>query len=99
MESLRTMFGSDIPMPKKVIVTNWNVDEYSHFGCLLVQYKVGMGKHDRTNFAQPVGTNQAFFAGEATHRRFFATTAGTFMTGRFAERKVLKSFKEETSTS
>ena len=95
MESLRTMFGNDIPLPKQVIVTKWNVDD-----CSLGAYSfnmVGMGKHDRAKLAKPVGKNQVFFAGEATHRRYFATTAGAFMAGRKAARIILKSFKEEAS--
>eukprot|EP00526_Cylindrotheca_closterium_P023590 CAMPEP_0113609140 /NCGR_PEP_ID=MMETSP0017_2-20120614/4322_1 /TAXON_ID=2856 /ORGANISM="Cylindrotheca closterium" /LENGTH=157 /DNA_ID=CAMNT_0000517917 /DNA_START=281 /DNA_END=751 /DNA_ORIENTATION=- /assembly_acc=CAM_ASM_000147 len=78
MESLRSMFGNEIPMPKKVVVTKWNVDEYT-MGAYSFN-KVKMGKLDRYFLSQPIGKDQLFFAGEATHRRYFATTAGAFMT-------------------
>ena len=97
MESLRSMFGDAVPMPKKVLVTNWNVDEYT-MGAYSFN-KVDMGKLDRYFLTQPVGKDQLFFAGEATHRRYFATTAGAFMTGRTAARKVLKALKLEAPAS
>ncbi|KAL3928040.1 MAG: hypothetical protein SGBAC_012821 [Bacillariaceae sp.] len=93
MESLRCMFGSDIRQPKKVIVTKWNVDKYT-MGAYSFN-KVKMGKLDRYFLSQPIGKDQLFFAGEATHRKYFATTAGAFMTGRTAARNVLKSLNQE----
>ncbi|CAJ1932458.1 unnamed protein product [Cylindrotheca closterium] len=96
MESLRSMFGDEIPMPKKVVVTKWNVDEYT-MGAYSFN-KVKMGKLDRYFLSQPIGKDQVFFAGEATHERYFATTAGAFMTGRTAARKVLKSLKQQVET-
>lgn len=96
MESLRSMFGDAVPMPKKVLVTKWNVDEHTMGAYSFNQVK--MGKLDRYFLAQPIGKDQLFFAGEATHRRYFATTAGAFMTGRTAARKVLKSLKQEIPT-
>lgn len=92
MESLRSMFGPEIPLPEKVVVTQWNVDEYTMGAYSFNQ--VGMGRHDRHLLAQPIGHNQIFIAGEATHSRFFATTTGAFLTGRAAARKAIKALKK-----
>jgi monoamine oxidase len=93
MESLRSMFGDDIPMPQKVVVTQWNVDEYT--GGAYSFNQVGMGRHDRHLLAQPIGRNQIFIAGEATHSRYFATTTGAFLTGRAAARKAIQALQKD----
>jgi len=93
MESLRSMFGNDISNPETVVVTNWNVDEYS-MGTYSYN-KVGMKEQDRQVLASPIAGNRIFIAGEATHNRYFATTTGAFLTGRAAAKTVVKTLKKE----
>eukprot|EP00980_Cylindrotheca_fusiformis_P012812 scaffold3151_cov110-Cylindrotheca_fusiformis.AAC.10 len=93
MKSLRSMFGDTIPMPEKVVVTMWNADEYTMGAYSFNQ--VGMGEHDRQLLAQPIGRNQVFIAGEAAHRRYFATTTGAFLTGRAAARKAIAALQAD----
>jgi hypothetical protein len=88
MESLRNCFGQEVPMPEKCIVSQWNSDEYIQGAYSFNQ--VGMGRWDRHLLAQPIGRDQIFISGEATHEDYFATTTGAFLAGRAAARKVLR---------
>lgn len=93
MESLRSMFGEATPRPERVVVTKWNVDKYT-MGAYSFN-KVGMKKHDREVLASPIGSGKRiFFAGEATHTKYFATTTGAFLTGRTAAKQVVKTLKK-----
>jgi monoamine oxidase len=92
MESLHSMFGTEIPRPEKVVVTQWNVDEYT-MGAYSFN-KVGMKQHDREVLASPIGEKRLFFSGEATHSKYFATTTGAFLTGRAAAKNAIKTLKK-----
>ena len=63
MESLRKMFGSDIPQPAAVAYPRWLSDPWSRGG---YSYPgVGSATEDRRTHARPLG-DRVFFAGEAT---------------------------------
>jgi len=63
MESLRKMFGSDIPEPAAVAYPRWLSDPWSRGG---YSYPgVGSAIEDRRTHARPLG-DRVFFAGEAT---------------------------------
>eukprot|EP00980_Cylindrotheca_fusiformis_P012814 scaffold3151_cov110-Cylindrotheca_fusiformis.AAC.12 len=93
MESLCSMFGESTPRPEKVVVTHWSVDEYT-MGAYSFN-KVGMKQHDREVLASSIGGKRIYFAGEATHNKYFATTTGAFMTGRNAAKSAVKSMKKK----
>lgn len=94
VESLQSMFGKDnVPIPEKVIVTNWNADPYIK-GAYSFN-KVGMSPSDRDALAKPIGNNQLYIAGEASHSQYFATTTGAYLSGETAAKKVIKSLKRK----
>ena len=63
MESLRKMFGADIPQPAAVAYPRWLSDPWSRGG---YSYPgVGSATEDRRTHARPLG-DRVFFAGEAT---------------------------------
>ncbi len=63
MDSLRKMFGQDIPEPEAVAYPRWLSDPWSRGG---YSYPgVGSAAEDRQTHARPLG-DRVFFAGEAT---------------------------------
>lgn len=63
MDSLRKMFGRDIPRPEAVAYPRWLSDPWSRGG---YSYPgVGSAARDRRTHARPLG-DRVFFAGEAT---------------------------------
>ena len=77
MESLRNCSGNDIPRPEKVIVTNWNVDEHIRGACSFNQ--AGMKRWDRHLLPQPIGKDQLYISGEATHEDFLELLMERFL--------------------
>lgn len=78
MARLRGIFGDDIPAPIDYQITRWTQDPFSFGG---YSYNpVGCHPNMRDHLAAPLN-NQLFFAGEATHRQFFATVHGAFLSG------------------
>ena len=75
---LRTIFGNAIPAPVASKVTRWGSDPFS-----LGAYSynaTGSTPAMRDTLAQPIG-GRIFFAGEATHRTYFATVHGAYLSG------------------
>lgn len=89
MTSLRNMFGSNIPMPEKVIVTNWNADDFTRGS--YSYNKVNMKPKHRKNLASPIKQGKLIFAGEATDHRYFQTVHGAYFSGKDAANKVIGS--------
>jgi len=92
MVQLRNMFGNSTVLPGKVIVTKWNTDNFTK-GAYSFN-AVGMKKNDRKILAKPV-KKKLYFAGEATHHKYFQTTNGAYLTGKSAAQKVLDARKED----
>lgn len=86
MEPLRNIFGNNIPLPQKVVVTKWNSDEFTQGSYSF--NKVGMGRDDRKILARPIRRKRLFLSGEATHHTYFQTTHGAYLAGRAAANKV-----------
>lgn len=86
MATLRLLFGSDVPEPVAYARTGWGTDPFS-LGSYSY-YKVGSRAGDRALLAQGVN-GRLFFAGEATHPRYFGTVHGAYETGVRAARDVL----------
>ena len=74
MISLRNMFGSAIPDPECVIVTKWGSDQFT-FGSYSFN-KIGMGRKTRKLLCKKIRKTRLYFAGEACHKTYFATTHG-----------------------
>ncbi|TAF48996.1 MAG: amine oxidase, partial [Oscillatoriales cyanobacterium] len=86
METLKTIFGDEIPQPIEAQITRWASDPFS-----LGSYSynaMGSTPKMRQALAAPVG-QALFFAGEASHRKFFATAHGAYLSGLRAARQIL----------
>lgn len=78
MEDVRQLLGNDVPDPDNFLMTRWSQDEYA-----LGAYSylpVGAQGSDYDILAQTLG-DTVYFAGEATHRDFPATTHGAWLSG------------------
>ena len=86
LETLRLMFGPDIPDPVNYVRSGWEADPFSRGSYSFSQ--LGMTAEDRSALAAPV-EDRLFFAGEATHPHYWATVHGAYETGVRAAREVL----------
>lgn len=87
MDSLNKYFTHPIPLPEHFFVTRWLGDpwsrgSYSYLG-------VGATSFDRDHLAEPI-ENKIYFAGEATHRQFPATTHGAYLSGRHVAEEIVR---------
>ena len=78
MDTLRTMFGEDIPKPIDYQITRWAADPFS-FGSYSFN-AVGSNPQMREDLAAPLH-KQLFFAGEATEQHYFGTAHGAYLSG------------------
>ncbi|MEL7233420.1 MAG: FAD-dependent oxidoreductase [Chloroflexota bacterium] len=84
MAVLRTMFGEQIPLPEKHLITRWKQDQFAYGSYSFIP--VGATLDHRDALADPAGST-LFFAGEATHARYASTVHGAYLSGiREAER-------------
>lgn len=84
MQTLRTIYGNDIPEPKRMVVTRWSQNPYS-YGAYSYP-TVGMNEDDFDQMGEPVA-NRLLFAGEHTITQYRGTVHGAYLTGiREAER-------------
>ncbi len=87
METLRTMFGEQIPEPLGYQITRWASDPFS-----LGSYSFNaVGSHPkmRQRLAKPI-KNRLFFAGEATEQDYFGTAHGAYLSGIRAAQEIMK---------
>ena len=78
MQTLRLMFGGDIPEPDGMLITRWGKDPFS-FGAYSHIPPFASGD-DYDALAAPVG-DVLFFAGEATSREYPSTVHGAYLSG------------------
>lgn len=78
MQTLRVMFGDDIPEPEGVLITRWGQDPFS-FGAYSHIPPFATGE-DYDTLAEPVD-GVLFFAGEATSREYPSTVHGAYLSG------------------
>jgi monoamine oxidase len=78
MAVLRGMFGSALPEPAVSLITAWNLDPFS--GGAFTHLPVGATRDHLDALAEPID-DRAFFAGEATSRRYFASLNGAWESG------------------
>ncbi len=87
MQTLRTIYGANIPEPLDYQITRWASDPFA-FGSYSFN-SLGSTPKMRDTLAAPLN-KQIFFAGEATHRNYFGTTHGAYLSGVRAAEEVLK---------
>jgi len=88
MQTLRTIFGSNVPDLIDFQITRWASDPFS-----LGSYSfnaIGSNPKMRDELAKPVN-GRVYFAGEATNREYFATVHGAYLSGIRAAKEVLRS--------
>jgi len=77
MDVLRDIFGDDVPMPRSIERTEWDLDPYSRGSYSFVA--VGSTPDDIDELAKPAG--RVYFAGEATNRHHWAGAHGAYASG------------------
>lgn len=87
MATLRTIFGKHIPEPIDYQLTRWAQDPFA-FGSYSFN-AVGSTPQMRKELAAPVD-DRLFFAGEATHRGYFGTAHGAYLSGLRAAQEMLE---------
>ncbi len=86
MFGLRKVFGHTIPEPSQYLITRWGRNPFSYGSYSYIP--IGATGTECDVLAEPIG-NRLFFAGEATHREYPATTHGAYLSGiREAERVI-----------
>ncbi len=83
--ALRRIYGGAVTDPLAWQIPRWSRDRFARGSYSF--NAVGSTPAMRTDLSTPVG--RVFFAGEATHRRFFATAHGAYLSGRRAAAEVL----------
>lgn len=78
MQTLRVMFGDDIPEPDGVLITRWGKDPFALGAYSHVPPFASGEDHDA--LAEPVD-DVLFFAGEATSRDYPSTVHGAYLSG------------------
>ncbi len=87
MQTLRTIYGVSIPAPIDYQITRWASDPFS-----LGSYSynpIGAVPKIRQQLAAPLGKS-VFFAGEASHKDYFGTAHGAYLSGLRAAQEILK---------
>lgn len=86
MHCLRRMFGDELPDPSAYFITRWGQDP---FACGAYSFlKPGARSKQRRALARPL-SGTLYFAGEATDRRYPATTQGAYRSGLRAAKALL----------
>lgn len=88
MKTLRAMYGPQIPDPIDWIITRWKNDPFA--GGSYSSNGVGASNDDREALSAPID-DVLFFAGEATHNKYFGSVHGALLTGWRAADEILKS--------
>lgn len=78
MQTLRVMFGNNIPEPEGVLITRWGKDPFS-FGAYS-HIPPNASGDDYDALAEPVD-EVLFFAGEATSQEYPSTVHGAYLSG------------------
>jgi len=85
MNTLRLMFGNNIPAPTNILVTRWGADPFAG-GCYS-SAALGSTRADFTEFENSID-DKLFFAGEHTHNEYRATVHGAFLSGEREAEKI-----------
>lgn len=85
MQTLRQMYGSQVPNPIGYLITRWQQDPFSYGSYSYIA--TGATPGDRQTLGEPID-NRLFFAGEATSQKYPATVHGAFLSGLEAAKKI-----------
>jgi len=85
MQTLRQMYGSQIPNPVGNVITRWKQDPFSYGSYSYVA--TGATPSDRQTLGESVG-DRLFFAGEAISQKYPSTVHGAFLSGVEAAKKI-----------
>lgn len=86
MQTLKTIFGADIPHPVDYQITRWATDPFARGS---YSYNAtGSTPEMRNTLATPMNA-RLFFAGEAANRDYFGTAHGAYLSGLRAAKDVL----------
>lgn len=88
MQTLKIMFGNDIPAPVDYQITRWASDPFS-LGSYSY-YSVNATPAHRTELAEPLNS-KVFFAGEATSTQYYSTAHGAYLSGIAAAARIMES--------
>ena len=86
MQTLRTMYDSEIPDPISWLITRWNADPFARGS--YSSYGVNSSPADAQALGETVN-DILFFAGEATHPDHQATVHGALLSGYRAAQEVI----------
>ncbi len=86
MDTLKTIFGSELRQPIDYQITRWATDPFARGS---YSYNaLGSTPQMRNALAMPLSA-RLFFAGEASHQEYFGTTHGAYLSGLRAAQDVL----------
>jgi len=86
MNTLKAMFGEDIPEPIGVLITRWGKDPFAFGGYSHIPPFASGEDYDA--LFEPVD-DVLFFAGEATSREYPSTVHGAYLSGVAAGQEML----------
>ncbi|MFD6226881.1 flavin monoamine oxidase family protein [Streptomyces sp. NPDC060232] len=86
MQTLKTIFGQNIPEPTGHQITRWASDPYARGS--YSYYKVGSTPAMRDQLAASI-TDRVYFAGEATSSKSSATVHGAYLSGIKAAKEII----------
>ncbi|MEB3162409.1 MAG: FAD-dependent oxidoreductase [Prochlorothrix sp.] len=87
MQTLRRLYGRQVPDPVAVQMTRWFSDPFAR--CSYSSPVVGITEQTRADLAAPVG-DRVFFAGEATSVDYPATVHGAYLSGQASADQILR---------
>ena len=94
VDVLGNMYNTKIPLPDKYVITRWANDPFSGGSYTSVGPNANETSFDYLE--KPI-ENKLFFAGEATHRLYFGTVHGAYISGYRAAEKILALNNNEDS--
>lgn len=86
LQTLKTIFGANIPQPIDYQITRWATDPFARGAYSYNAF--GSTPEMRSALATPLN-KQLFFAGEATSKDYFGTAHGAYLSGLRAAQNVL----------
>lgn len=88
MQTLRTIYGKDIPEPSGYVITRWGKDEFSLGSYSSLRPGAQEDNGDNYDLAQPINEH-LLFAGEATSDLYPSTMHGAYLTGDRAAKYII----------
>lgn len=95
IDNLKKVFGNKVTAPESYINTRWSMDIFCRGSYSYIP--TGGSGEDYETLAKSI-SNRLFFAGEATHADYPATTHGAWLSGMREAEKIKKIFKENACT-